>query len=113
MTSFPARRFAMRGEWVWDALFGAGSWIHYGYGAAWGAVMGVLGRKVSLPPIVSGAVLGAALWLVSDEVIVPLLRLSLPPWKYPASSHGKALAGHLVYGVAVDSAWRVMRMAKA
>ncbi len=91
----------------------AGSWIHYGYGAAWGAIMGVLGRKVSLPPVVAGAAFGAGVWLLSDEVLVPLLRLSLAPWKYPASAHGKALAGHLLYGVAADSAWRVMRMAKA
>ena len=46
-----------------------------------------------------GAVFGAALWALSDEVAVPAFHLSKGPQEYPLRTHAMALASHLVYSV--------------
>jgi hypothetical protein len=87
-----------------------GKIVHYAYGAVWGAGFALAARAVApLRPVATGLVFGGALWLLSDEVLVPLLRFSRSPRRYPASTHVKGLASHLVYGVAVDAGWRLAR----
>lgn len=89
-----------------------GKAVHYGYGAAWGAAFALAARALALrwrPPVATGLAFGALLWLVSDEVLVPAFGFSSEPSRYPASSHLKGLAAHLVYGLATDAAWRAAR----
>jgi hypothetical protein len=87
-----------------------GKVVHYVYGTLWGAAFAVLAREVApRVPLLAGAAFGAALWIVSDELLVPLFRFSHPPARYPATSHAKGLASHLVYGVATEAAWRIAR----
>jgi hypothetical protein len=79
-----------------------GELVHYGFGAGWGAVYG-LARETW--PALGGAA-GAAgfatvVWMVGDNLILPLFRLSAVPQRYPAKLHGYALAAHLVYGAGV------------
>jgi hypothetical protein len=92
---------------------GLGGWIvHCAYGVAWGAAFAVTARALApRAPVASGLAFGAVLWLLSDEVLVPLLGLSRPPTRYPVSTHAKGLAAHLVYGVATDAGWRLGRAA--
>ncbi len=90
----------------------AGALVHYAYGVAWGAAFALAARALAPRlPVAAGAAFGATLWLLSDELLVPLLRFSRPPSRYPASTHLKGLAAHLVYGVATEAAWRVGRAA--
>jgi hypothetical protein len=87
-----------------------GKIIHYAYGTAWGAAFALAARAVApRAPISAGLGFGILLWVLSDEMLVPLFRLSRPPTRYPATSHAKGLASHLVYGVATDAAWRLAR----
>ena len=87
-----------------------GKAVHYAYGALWGpASRSPRGPSRRCARSATGLAFGAALWLLSDEVLVPLLRFSRPPRRYPPSTHLKGLASHLVYGVAVDAGWRVAR----
>ncbi len=104
---------AVVGERIPDDRKGLGGWIvHYAYGGAWGAAFALAARAFApRAPVASGLAFGAALWVLSDEVLVPLFRFSRPPTRYPASTHAKGLAAHLVYGVATDAAWRVARRA--
>lgn len=89
-----------------------GKLVHYAYGTAWGAVFALAARALGRrAPVATGLAFGAALWAVSDELLVPLLRFSRPPTRYPASTHAKGLASHLVYGVATDAGWRLARAA--
>ncbi len=89
-----------------------GKAVHYGYGIAWGAAFALAARAYGpRAPVATGAAFGAALWLLSDEVLVPLLHFSRPPTRYPPSMHLKGLAAHLVYGVATDAGWRLARRA--
>jgi hypothetical protein len=93
-----------------------GKLVHYAYGIAWGVGFALAARSLarSAPlrwPLAAGAAFGAALWVLSDEVLVPLFRFSRPPTRYPASTHVKGLAAHLVYGVATEASWRLFRAA--
>jgi hypothetical protein len=91
-----------------DRRDAAGEVVHYGTGAAFGALFGVLAPRLPLPVVAAGALYGAAVWVVSDETLVPALGLSRRPWDYPASTHAKALASHLVYGTAMDAGFRLI-----
>jgi hypothetical protein len=87
-----------------------GTAVHYGYGVAWGIAFALAARALPRrPPLATGLAFGALLWLLSDELLVPLVGFSRSPARYPASSHLKGLAAHLVYGAAADAAWRAAR----
>jgi len=87
-----------------------GKVIHYAYGVFWGAAFALAARAVApRRPGAAGLAFGLVLWLVSDEVLVPLFRFSHSPSRYPTSTHLKGLASHLVYGIATDAGWRLAR----
>jgi hypothetical protein len=83
--------------------------VHYATGAVWGALFGVVAPRVPVPAIVAGAAWGTLVWLLNDELFVPALGLSRPAARYPASTHAKAFASHLVYGAATDAGYRALR----
>jgi hypothetical protein len=85
-----------------------GEIVHYATGAAWGALFGVLARRVPAPVVATGAAYGVLVWLLGDELLVPALGLSRKATAYPASTHAKGLASHLVYGTATDAGFRVL-----
>jgi hypothetical protein len=87
----------------------AGEVVHYVTGAGWGALFGVLAPRVPAPVVAAGAAWGAVVWLLGDELLVPLLGWARGPTHYPASAHAKALASHLVYGAATDAGYRALR----
>lgn len=82
--------------------------VHSATGAGFGALFGVLLPRVPFPAVAAGALYGTLVWLVNDEGLVPALGLSRKPWKYPASTHARALASHLVYGAATDVGFRLL-----
>jgi len=85
-----------------------GNAIHYGYGAAWGGLYGLL--RASYPRLwrPSGvAAFSVGVWLLSDNVILPLFKLAAWPHRYPLRSHAYALAAHLAYGAGVAGALAV------
>jgi putative membrane protein len=87
----------------------AGPAVHYGFGALTGGVYGALAE---LNPAVTrgvGLPFGTAVWLGADEVAVPAFRLSGPPLSQPPSVHVRALAAHLVYGLATEATRRLVR----
>jgi uncharacterized membrane protein YagU involved in acid resistance len=89
----------------------AGEAVHYSFGLAAGGLYGAAAEV--MPPVTTcaGMLFGSALWLVADEIAVPLMGLSKPPTKYPLSTHAYALASHLVYGLALDLTRREVRRA--
>jgi len=87
----------------------AGPALHYGFGALTGAVYGALAELTPGVTLGAGAPFGAAVWLAADEITVPALRLSGPPWEYPPMVHARALGAHLVYGLATEGLRRLVR----
>jgi uncharacterized membrane protein YagU involved in acid resistance len=79
------------------------SWaVHVGYGllvaGLYNAIRGGRSRPL-LRTIGEGAAYGAGLWLLGDELAVPLLGLSDKPSTQPRAKHLQSLAQHLGFGV--------------
>ena len=87
----------------------AGPAMHYGFGALTGAAYGALAEMTPGVTRGAGAPFGAAVWLAADEITVPALGLSGPPWQYPPLVHARALGAHLVYGLATEGLRRLVR----
>jgi len=89
----------------------AGPAMHYAMGATSGAIYGIAAELQPTVTVGAGAPFGAAVWLMADEMAVPSLGLSGPPWESPISTHVQALAAHFVYGLTTDALRRVVRSA--
>ena len=85
--------------------------VHYIYGALVGGLYGALAERRTPVRALAGVPYGAAVWLLGDEVAMPLLQLSKGPRKYPIANHARALASHVVYGATTDLVRRVVRRA--
>lgn len=88
------------------------SWaVHIGYGlvaaSIYAAARGGRDRGIARA-VAGGALFGAGLWLLGDELAVPLLGLSDKPTRYPVASHLQSLAQHLGFGVATAAATRAL-----
>lgn len=75
--------------------------VHYGLGAAWGPIYGLLRRYSKMQPLGAGFVTGAAMSLIVDEALTPALGFSAPSRAYPTITHARGLIGHLVFGAVV------------
>ena len=88
----------------------AGEAMHYATGAGVGALYGVLAEIAPGPTLTLGAAYGAAVAVGVDEALVPALGLSKPAREVRPSEHAYNLASHLVYGVALEGARRILRL---
>lgn len=88
--------------------------IHYGLGVAWGPVYSLLRRYSQLEPLGAGFVTGATMSLIVDEALTPAFGFSAPSHDYPALTHVRGFANHLVYGaVAALTAETIYRLTDA
>ncbi|MGN6107198.1 MAG: hypothetical protein ACTHU0_18970 [Kofleriaceae bacterium] len=87
------------------------SWgVHLGYGFAVAALYGALHDRPSRRGwLFDGAMLGGALWLFGDELVVPLFGLSDKPTAYHPTRHLQSLAMHLGYGMATAATDQQLR----
>jgi hypothetical protein len=83
--------------------------VHFGFGAAMGAAYGALAERDGGGGVMAGAAWGAAMWLVADEVAMPLLGLADSEAEYSVDSHLQSLTAHLVYGAVTGSLQRTLR----
>lgn len=86
----------------------AGMALHYALGVVPGAAY-ALGRERF--PIVGtgfGALYGLALFIVSDELLSPVIGVAPPPQEYPWQAHARGLVSHVVLGVATEAALRLL-----
>jgi hypothetical protein len=86
-----------------------GSAAHYAFSASLGLMYGLLQDRAPWIGAGRGSLYGAAVWIVADEGIVPALGLSRGPRSLGRSLLLYGLAGHLVYGVALDIAYRKLQ----
>lgn len=83
--------------------------VHWSYGILQGGLYGVSRGEVEYGDVVGGMVLGAGLWLLGDELAVPLLGLQDGPTASPPSTHLNRLALHLTYGVATAATTQLLK----
>ena len=90
-----------------------GSLIHYGFGAGAGAayLLALQTAPQGVRRFLSsgyGLTYGTLVWLLADEIGVPLARIAPPPQKTPLRLHVYSLASHFAFGIAVESVRRLM-----
>ncbi len=79
----------------------ATSLFHYGLGMSWGPVYSVLRRRTTFGPVTVGLATGAAMSLIVDEGLTPLLGFSAPNRVYPLATHVRGVVAHLAFGLGV------------
>ena len=101
---------AKRGPIEPRAKKAAGQAIHFGFGAAWGALYGLAAETFPIfrSPI-GAATFGAFVWSASDHALLPALRLGPWPSGVTAKGHLFWLATHLVYGAGLGSSYTSIR----
>lgn len=87
--------------------------VHWGYGIAQGGAYATIRGPVEGVDALGGAAFGAGLWLVGDELVVPMLGLQEGPTASPMSSHMNRLAMHLVYGLTTAATVQWLRRVMA
>jgi uncharacterized membrane protein YagU involved in acid resistance len=85
--------------------------IHWGYGAAWGAVYGVIQSSFKLPHLFHGTFLGLLVYGVSATV-VPRLGLTRPPTDEPPQLNAMQLVTHLVYGWSTAVVYAILNLGR-
>lgn len=77
-----------------------GQAVHWTYGIAMAVGYGMLrGKNRHASDVIGGAIFGAGLWGLGDELLLPALGLGPKPTAVSIKSHVEALAAHLGYGV--------------
>ena len=80
---------------------------HWGFGLATGAGYGLLLGSRRKPTVRYGPPFGAAVW-ASGYVVLPLLGVYQPIWKYDLETLGNDLSAHLVFGTTTAAAFRLL-----
>lgn len=88
----------------------AGQLVHFGYGADWGALYGIVAESFPAARTPAGSLaFGALVWGVSEHLLLPALRLGPWPTGVTARGHAFWLASHLVYGAALGASYAALR----
>ncbi len=86
-----------------------GPLMHYGFGAALGALYGGAAELVPAVRTGWGLPFGAAVFVGADEIVVPALGFSAPPNEVPITKHAYGLVTHLVFGLTTEIVRRGVR----
>lgn len=101
-----ARRLGQR---LSDEQIGRWGWrFHKLFGFAGGPAYLALRRRFPGLRWGSGLAFGAAFFLVVDEMLVPLARLTPGPRAFSWKVHARGAAAHLAYGVAAETTARLL-----
>ncbi|MEZ4711785.1 MAG: hypothetical protein R3A44_31625 [Caldilineaceae bacterium] len=73
--------------------------VHWGYGIAQGSAYAAMRGPAAGADLLGGAAFGTGLWLLGDEMVVPMLGLQDGPTAAGVETHMNRLAMHLVYGI--------------
>ena len=84
--------------------------VHYTTGAGVGAIYGALTEIAPVLTFGFGAAYGGAVAIGLDDTLVPKLGLGKSAKETPPSEHAYSLASHLVYGLTLEGARRVIRV---
>ncbi|MGR0185711.1 hypothetical protein [Azospirillum aestuarii] len=72
--------------------------LHYGYGAAAGALYPAVAQRVGGPAVATGIGYGLAVWGASYLGWIPAMRILTPATRHPSARNSLMLAAHVVWG---------------
>ena len=81
----------------------AGVAAHYAFAATAGAIYGCLASRIALVSAARGALYGAAVWVIADEMVTPALGLARPRRTQSRTLQAYSLIGHVLYGAVLES----------
>ena len=87
------------------AAFGS----HFLYGAAAGALYGLIQDELALPPVPAGVGYGLVLWVTGYVGWLPAARILPEPWRQRAGDALVPVAAHVVYGLGLGLVERAVR----
>ncbi|GIV96116.1 MAG: hypothetical protein KatS3mg057_0773 [Herpetosiphonaceae bacterium] len=82
--------------------------VHWAYGSLQGGVYGAVRGRAPLPDVPGGIAFGTALWILGDEVAVPLLGLSEGPTAFPLNQHIHRFGAHMAYGLSATTVTQLL-----
>jgi uncharacterized membrane protein YagU involved in acid resistance len=82
---------------------------HFGFGAAAGALYGLLADALPLPGPGKGTIYGLLVWAAYYLGILPATGLYRPPQAEPLRRHGMMIMAHVVWGLALGSLFAQLR----
>ena len=91
----------------------AGALVHYAFGGTLGAIYGAATAQDRDVASGAGLPFGVAVWVVADEIGMPVIGLAKPPTAYPLKDHASTFAAHLVYGATTEAVRRLVLAALA
>jgi hypothetical protein len=80
--------------------------VHYLFGAGWGAVYALCRESFGR---VSPVLFGGAVWVASDNLLLPAFRLAAWPTRYSLQEHHYAVQAHAAFGLATAGTYAVLR----
>ena len=80
--------------------------IHYVFGIGFAAAYVAGARRAPWLAASNGLAFGAGLFVLSDRVLIPALKLGRAWARYSRSERANALLSHLTYGVVLEAARR-------
>lgn len=86
-----------------------GQALHYTFGTATSALYGSLAEAFPVLTTAAGIPFGMVVWLLADEIAVPILGLSKPPAQQKRSTHLYAFTAHCLYGLTTECTRRFVR----
>lgn len=92
-----------------DTKKAAGNAVHYGFGAAVGALYGALAEIYPTLRVGHGTLYASAVWLGADEVALPALGYAASAQERSANEHIYGAAAHAVYGAITETVRDVLR----
>lgn len=85
-----------------------GTAAHYAFGASLGVLYATGSHHAPALRAGFGLLYGTMVWTIADEAAMPALGLSRGPRELPPAVHAFALAGHWVYGAALEGSMRLL-----
>jgi len=97
-----AAKTALGKELPEDQAKQLGNAVHWGYGIFWGAVYGVLRKRVPAISAAGGFPFGVALDAFGAGMLLPAFKLSPPATQFPVSTHLRDMTAHYAYAATTE-----------
>lgn len=83
--------------------------IHWGYGALWGMIFGIVHSSLRIPLLLHGTIFGGLVGAVAST-LVPAMGLAPSPKEQPKKLSAMQLVTHLIFGWVVALTFHVLTM---